>query len=529
MKNRLTRGIVRMTVVAVGGLVAAGAVNASEAPAVIPPPESFFALVADRDLESARGFYRKYIDADGMPIAASGEVADAALQRGHEMVTRMLAGRPDIIKAMVDTGMYVVIIGKDQVYTDIPEYRNRPNPEYLNERVRGTGGKPTSFGEENILSLPIDRYDDESIAVHEFAHTIDRALQSIDPEWLGRLRGTYRRAIENGLYRKAYTASNAAEYWAESVQGYFDCNRVNNWNHGPIGTREQLRRYDPEGYELVRSTFNLAPEQDWRYRYLQALPNIIAPPASFQIDDHYTKFTYARELPVVGRGASDESLLVANDVIRKMFAYRHDILKIFINGGAKVVVLGEGERLSDLPEHRIWQEMDGYDPLLRMKDYCPRTHTFVVSEENLLASPGEPLGGDHQLIATLARAIYSVSRDRPAATIDPALIQQYELNVARIDLGFGAKVDELFSRAGQDDRWRGTAAVHSAEDYWAKGVLAYFEAAGQDIAPADATTPITTRAALRDYDPALWEWVHETMAFHGRVDWRLSAAGSAGD
>ena len=76
--------------------------------------------------------------------------------------------RPDVLDAMVKRGMYLIIIGKDQVYTDMPEYRNTPDPAYMNERVRGTGGKPTSFGEENLLSLPLDRYDDESIAVHEF-------------------------------------------------------------------------------------------------------------------------------------------------------------------------------------------------------------------------------------------------------------------------------------------------------------------------------------------------------------------------
>ena len=42
-----------------------------------------------------------------------------------------------------------------QFYTDMPEYSDNPNPAYMNERVRGTGGKPTSFGEENVLSLPI--------------------------------------------------------------------------------------------------------------------------------------------------------------------------------------------------------------------------------------------------------------------------------------------------------------------------------------------------------------------------------------
>jgi len=110
----------------------------AEAAEVIAPPESFWEIVAEEDREVARGFYTKYMDANGVPVLASGEVADEALLRSHEIVSRMLAGRPDIIQALIDTDMYVVIIGKDQYYTDMPEYRNRPTPEYLNERVRDT-------------------------------------------------------------------------------------------------------------------------------------------------------------------------------------------------------------------------------------------------------------------------------------------------------------------------------------------------------------------------------------------------------
>ena len=38
----------------------------------------------------------------------------------------------------------------------------------------------------------------------------------------------------------------------------------------------------------------------------------------------------ARRRALCGRGASDQALLKANDTIRKMFAYRHDILKALI-------------------------------------------------------------------------------------------------------------------------------------------------------------------------------------------------------
>jgi len=187
---------------ALGILLPAQSMVRAQIPPVTAPPQSFFKLVRERDRDVAREFYRKYIDVQGMPVVAAGEVADVALQRTYEIVTRMLAGRPGVMQAMVTNGMYLIIIGKDQVYTDMPEYRNHPNPAYQNERVRGTGGKPTSFGEENLLSLPLDRYDDESIGVHEFCHTIDGTLRSIDSTWSDRKNAVFRSAVEKGLHSR---------------------------------------------------------------------------------------------------------------------------------------------------------------------------------------------------------------------------------------------------------------------------------------------------------------------------------------
>ena len=175
--------------------------------------------------------------------------------------------------------------------------------------MRGTGGKPTSFGEENVLSLPLDRYDDESIAVHEFSHTIDGTLRGSTRNGAAGSTPSSRTRLASGRYKDAYAAGNPGEYWAEIVQSYFDCNRVNNWNHGPVGTREQLKVYDPEGYELARATFNLGPAQDWRYTWLHKLPSVGPPPLKLGIDPFYTKFTWARELPVLGRGASEKAAL----------------------------------------------------------------------------------------------------------------------------------------------------------------------------------------------------------------------------
>jgi hypothetical protein len=493
------------------------------APPVTAPPESAFANFRDRDRDVARRFYKKCLEIGGVPVLASADVADEALQRTHEMVTHLLAGRPDILEALAKNGTRLIIIGKDQVYTDMPEYRDSPNPAYQNERVRGTGGlRVTSFGEENLLNLAGDRYDDESIGLHEFCHTIDAALGRIDPAWRDRLGTTYRNAAAAGLWKDAYAGSNPGEYWAEICQSYFDCNRVNNWNHNAIGTREQLKQYDPEGYELVRTTFRLTPEKDWRLPVLRRQPSVIPPPARFKVDPYYTKFTYAREFPVLGSDkVSDEALLKANDTVRKMFAYRHDILKALIADGARLVVLGRGEALSELPEFQGSKQAAGSDQV-RYLDYTPSLKLMVVPEENVLGLPTDRFAGKGMVVSELARGLYRVAGVRP---VDPDFDrrrqkQQYELRVSRLDVTFDQKLQKLHDEAKGKGLWRGTAAARHRDEYWVAGVEAYFDAAGAGPPPVGAERPITTREALKAYDPGLHALVHETMAYQDRVDWR---------
>jgi len=480
-------------------------------------------MVPKRYQPSARQFYKKYIDVNGMPVVAASEVSDAALQRTYWIVTHLLAGRPDVVAALVKQHMYLIIIGKNQKYTDMPEYHDAQNPDYLNERVRGTGGLPSSFGEENLLCLPIDRYDDESIGVHEFCHTIDSAIRSIDATWSARRNKAFRDALAKGLWKNTYAGSNSAEYFAEVSQAYFDCDRPNNWNHGPVATREQLKAYDPETYELIRSTFNLDPKNDWRYVWLQKLPNITPPPAQFKIDPYYTKFTWAREFTVVGRQASDEALLKANDVVRKVFAYRHDILKALIADGVKLVVLGRKEHIYDLPEFAKTAQTAKTDILTRSYDYSPDTKTLVVGEENVMADANEPYVGGSQVIRVFARALYEVCGKRP---VDPNWdkrgrdVQQYEMRVKRLDVRFDEKLTHLFEAASTKGLWKGTAAVNDMIYYWVNGVLAYFDANAQDAAPNDAPHPIATRELLKQYDPDLFALVNETMAYDGHPDWR---------
>lgn len=494
---------------------------AVEPPKVSAPPEAFFAKVREHDREVALRFYKKYVDVNGLSVVASADVADEALLRTHHIVTHMLAGRPDVLEAMATFGTRLIIIGKDQVYTDMPEYRNNPNPAFMNERVRGTGGLDvTSFGEENLLNLALDRYDDESIAVHEFCHTIDAAMRRIDNTWRQRLTETYRAAIDKGMWKNTYAASNSAEYWAEIAQCYFDTNRINNWNHGPIRTREELKLYDPQGYELVHTTFKLTPANDWRFRPARPQPSVGLPPAKLKIDPYYTKFTWAREFTVVGsKQVSDAAMLKANDTIRKMFAYRHDILKAMIADGVRLVILGPREQLSDLPEFKTAKTSVD---LVRFNEYSESNRLVVVPEENVLQSSEEPFTGKNLVVSLFAKALYHVTAKRP---VDPEFDkrrdkQQYELRVKRLDIEFDKRLEKTFGDAKSKSLWRGTAASRDRVEYWAAGVEAFFDATGSGTPPIGADRPITTRETLKSYDADLFTLVDETFAYKERVDWR---------
>src|SRR5262249_10582325 len=154
-------------------------------------------------------------------------------------------------------------------------------------------------------------------------------------------------------------------------------------------------------------------------------------PAKFKIDPYYTKFTSAREVTVLGsKHASDEALLRANDIIRKLFAYRHDILKAMIADGARLIVLGRSEKLSDLPEFKDAKNPAGFDEV-RYLDYTPSLKLMAVPEENVLGLPDDPFVGKCMVVSVFAKGMYQVAGLRP---VDPDFEkrrgkQQYELRV----------------------------------------------------------------------------------------------------
>ncbi len=198
----------------------------------------------------ANPFYKKYCDASGYPILASGTVNDYALKEAAFLIDQMLAHRPDVRKAMVASGSAFLVIAYNEFTTDLPEFAHFKPKDYWDARARGTGGSKTdpycTCGEENLLCYPGDPYEKENILIHEFAHNIHlRGMVNVDPTFDDRLKATYDKAMAAGLWAGKYAATNHHEYFAEGVQSWFNNNRPPDHDHNHVDTREELYEYDP--------------------------------------------------------------------------------------------------------------------------------------------------------------------------------------------------------------------------------------------------------------------------------------------
>ncbi len=256
---------------AIAGLMIASAVQAGDLlKAPLPddgPTAATIGEVAVRPIDPPEhDFYAKRLDYRGLPIKGAAVVSDAAFHEAWRRVDRLLGNNPVILENLLRAGAEIHIIGKDQVQTDLPEFRRqkgvplRENPRItLDERARGMGGRLCSCGEENLLHLPGDRYRGRDILSHEFTHTIHRFGLSANVQRM--IAAAYKSAREKKLWetpdgRPIYGGSNEDEYLAEMalwyVGGRGDWRRdMPPMQPGP----EFLKSYDPDGYRLIDDLF----------------------------------------------------------------------------------------------------------------------------------------------------------------------------------------------------------------------------------------------------------------------------------
>jgi hypothetical protein len=230
------------------GATTLGSTNTAK-PNIIPlnPPE--------------KEFFSKQLDYCGIPIKAHQVVSDEAMYAARERLDIMLCHLPVVVSNLAAARIELHVIGKDQVTTDLPEWRqdkDKPLKEYngltRDQRTRGMGGQLVSCGEENLLKLEKDRYRGRDICLHEFSHAVRNFGMSAEVR--RRFNEQFQRSIGKGLWVKSYAASNPDEFFAELTMWYFGTHGDMNMDEPkPKNGTEGLKNYDLESYKLFEDFY----------------------------------------------------------------------------------------------------------------------------------------------------------------------------------------------------------------------------------------------------------------------------------
>jgi len=220
-------------------------------------------------------FYKKYMNANGIAITASWRVPDTAMVQAWRILDFMTRDLPKpVLDAMVKVKTRVTVMARYEGTTDVPEHAHLAADTTLNWdlRARGLGGDMelplTSCAEENLLAYQIDKYHAEDILIHEFAHSIHLiGIVQVDTTFNKKLEKLLNQAVAKGKYANTYAKTDIAEYWAEGVQDWFNVNAEApkaDGKHNQLNTREELKKYDPDLYELIShyfSEFKVSPSK----------------------------------------------------------------------------------------------------------------------------------------------------------------------------------------------------------------------------------------------------------------------------
>lgn len=212
-------------------------------------------------------FYKKYVDAGGIPVISSDKVSDQALLRARDIVLYMVQSIPAEKAKMIANKLRVGIIGINERPTQMPEYSDLytafPGTDWDN-RARAYGAtlqRPlTSNCEENMTcQQSLDRYKGEEILCHEFGHAIhELGIRFTDPNFDNELLAAYNHAKTSGLWTNTYAISDVREYWAEGIQCFFNANLEaipTNGVHNQVNTRSELLAYDPTLFNIIKRFF----------------------------------------------------------------------------------------------------------------------------------------------------------------------------------------------------------------------------------------------------------------------------------
>lgn len=402
--------------------------------------------------------------------------------------------------------------GSDQMAVWIPEKAVYARPDPL----------PTIASRARTLSIktPIQKDAPESASVEEWAWGVNDQWEpknSADHSkpyhywWLR--KGT----LETLAYEfdRPETVSSVEVYWLEF--DHYDGNyRVPEyWTlyYKVDGTWKKVENFDEYGikrdcynvvhFKPVRTTGLKIDAQlrkdasggiiEWKvngepYRCTER-PVMV--PENLKQPSFYKKYLSQEGFPIVASAdVRDEALMKAYEYMYRMLLKLPAAREAMIRKGCKVIVIGEKEQVSDVPEYAFFtrtpEEKSYWNARARGfggsegDGWC-----MSAGEENLLDLPGDRYKGENIFIHEFAHLIHSVGL---RATVP----------------GFDDRLQQLYEHAKTKGRWSDTYAMTNKEEYFAECVQSYFDCNRYAEKTDGIHNSVHTREKLRDYDPEMY-------------------------
>ncbi len=492
------------------------------------------------DQDGVPAFYTQRVFAGGYPIVASARVNPYALQEAAYLVDLMLAKRPDVRQAMIQSGSRLAILAWDEFTTDQPEWAwlaNEPVDEvpevpardYWDTRARGLGGSETdpfcSCGEENLLAYAGDPYSAENILIHEFAHNLHlRGLVNVDPTFDPRLKATYDAAMKAGLWKGKYASVNHHEYFAEGVQSWFDNNRENDHDHNHVNTRAELIEYDSSLAALCREVFG---DTELKYTKPQTrltghlagydpttAPTFVWPERLAATRSRIKAAAQARSDAAKAPPASDAAVRF-DPVVRELEGWQVHVdpalltgehadegaaaLTMLANHLQRIKILVPQPQLADLQKVGIWIEHD--HPRLKSMQYHPSKEWLVANRHDprltrmVHITQADELLSREQMLKHPAVILHELAHGYHDQFLDfdnPEIIAVFEQAKA------AGIYEQVLLYTGERVKHYG---LSNHKEYFAEGTEAYFYR--NDFYPF-------VRAELKEFDPRLHELLEKT-------------------
>ena len=227
-------------------------------------------------LSLQKEFYARCAIADGMVVVANNavrnELSDNLLWRCAEAMLVMTSKHRMLREGhRMEDGFYSIVFDGDKKLRD----PNKPfDPLEITSYQFGdvptvVGKSASSCNEVRCITGVFGAGDDDSTRlstfIHEFAHTLDREITAIDPEFPGKVKIAFDTALEryeeegHSAYTDAVgwgkSTNNPREYWATGVATWFT--EVNTYHKyvRTFYTYEEWQEKDPLLYDLLLEWF----------------------------------------------------------------------------------------------------------------------------------------------------------------------------------------------------------------------------------------------------------------------------------